>query len=141
MSCRCRSFVVCSLLIVFVFSCRRRLTICALVTGVQTCALPISRDMLLEFVPVLVAQYGEIAADVAAEWFEQLRDQAATDGFFRAVGVLGAFRALAIDPQRSVPPVATEQSVRFAAGEPEGRRVGTKCASTCRYRWVAYHKK
>src|SRR3546814_17378494 len=31
------------LLIIFFFSSRRRHTICALVTGVQTCALPISR--------------------------------------------------------------------------------------------------
>src|SRR3546814_4348215 len=29
----------------FVFSCRRRHTSCALVTGVQTCALPISQDI------------------------------------------------------------------------------------------------
>src|SRR3546814_9206248 len=34
------SFIVCSVL--FFFSSRRRHTICALVTGVQTCALPIS---------------------------------------------------------------------------------------------------
>ncbi|WP_419704979.1 hypothetical protein [Promicromonospora sp. NFX87] len=75
-----------------------------------------ARDMLLEFVPILVAQYGEIAADAAAEWFEQLRDQAAGDGLFRAVGVLGNFRARALDPLESVPPVATESTVRFAAG-------------------------
>src|SRR3546814_17712937 len=39
------------LLIFFVFSSRRRHTICALVTGVQTCALPISLvDALVESV-------------------------------------------------------------------------------------------
>src|SRR3546814_3225353 len=37
--CRCRSFCVS---ILFFFSSRRRHTRCALVTGVQTCALPIS---------------------------------------------------------------------------------------------------
>src|SRR3546814_1125010 len=35
-------FVTIGLLLFFFFSSRRRLTICALVTGVQTCALPIS---------------------------------------------------------------------------------------------------
>src|SRR3546814_6352456 len=34
--------VLCSFLLVFFFSSRRRHTRCALVTGVQTCALPIS---------------------------------------------------------------------------------------------------
>src|SRR3546814_1518960 len=36
----------CCVLFVFVFSSRRRHTRCALVTGVQTCALPISRGLL-----------------------------------------------------------------------------------------------
>src|SRR3546814_1176338 len=41
--------VVCGLLLfIFFFSSRRRHTICALVTGVQTCALPISRQGLTE---------------------------------------------------------------------------------------------
>lgn len=75
-----------------------------------------ARDMLLEFVPILVSQYGEIAADVAAEWFEELRDIAAGEGLFRAAGQLGNFRARAVDPLEAVPPVATESSVRFAAG-------------------------
>src|SRR3546814_7652457 len=35
-------YEVCVMCSVFVFSSRRRHTICALVTGVQTCALPIS---------------------------------------------------------------------------------------------------
>src|SRR3546814_16310466 len=35
-----------SCLLVFFFSSRRRHTICALVTGVQTCALPISRSLI-----------------------------------------------------------------------------------------------
>src|SRR3546814_1082363 len=39
----------------FFSSSRRRHTICALVTGVQTCALPISNDMF-ECVPLLAAE-------------------------------------------------------------------------------------
>src|SRR3546814_6368363 len=38
----CLSFIVISVLVFFFFSSRRRHTRCALVTGVQTCALPIS---------------------------------------------------------------------------------------------------
>src|SRR3546814_15515704 len=38
------------IMFLFFFSSRRRHTRCALVTGVQTCALPISRAMLLEAV-------------------------------------------------------------------------------------------
>src|SRR3546814_2163897 len=38
------SLSICSSYFVFFFSSRRRNTICALVTGVQTCALPISLD-------------------------------------------------------------------------------------------------
>src|SRR3546814_2946932 len=47
----CCCVIVC--VVVFFFSSRRRHTICALVTGVQTCALPIS-----EITPEIVAQHG-----------------------------------------------------------------------------------
>jgi hypothetical protein len=43
-----------------------------------------TRDALLAFVPLLVAQYGEIAAAVAADFYDNLRDQAAPGGRFRA---------------------------------------------------------
>lgn len=33
------------------------------------------RDALLEFVPIIVREYGELAASVAAEWYEELRAQ------------------------------------------------------------------
>src|SRR3546814_1602380 len=42
LSCRCGGSMLCSWYIFFFFSSRRRHTRCALVTGVQTCALPIS---------------------------------------------------------------------------------------------------
>src|SRR3546814_3623584 len=62
--------------IVFVFSSRRRHTRCALVTGVQTCALPISGlsyASLLAIVPVLAICFGLLAAFPA---FERLRFEA-----------------------------------------------------------------
>src|SRR3546814_459158 len=56
---------MCVLLLLFFFSSRRRHTRCALVTGVQTCALPISIERraqeLLEYVGI-----GERANDVAS---------------------------------------------------------------------------
>src|SRR3546814_5010737 len=46
---------MCCCVCIFFFSSRRRHTICALVTGVQTCALPICR--LLRIVETLKAAY------------------------------------------------------------------------------------
>src|SRR3546814_3044660 len=46
---------VCVFLIVFFFSSRRRHTRCALVTGVQTCALPISH---LQLAPLILHNEG-----------------------------------------------------------------------------------
>src|SRR3546814_8197562 len=40
----------------FLFSSRRRHTICSLVTGVQTCALPISQTLGLDDFPVFTAK-------------------------------------------------------------------------------------
>ena len=44
----------------------------------------LARDALLEFVPVLTDQYGNLAASVAAEWFDELRAEAGVRGTFRA---------------------------------------------------------
>src|SRR3546814_7864340 len=51
---------VCVLLDVFCCSSRRRHTRCALVTGVQTCALPISLDLKL-LLPKIVSALGRCA--------------------------------------------------------------------------------
>lgn len=61
------------------------------------------REALLDFVPALVREYGDVAAAAAADWYEQLR-AAAVSGNYRAVtgGVI------------SVDQVS--QSVRYAAG-------------------------
>lgn len=39
---------------------------------------------LFEFIPELVSQYGDIAATVAADWYEELRDSEGVSGRFRA---------------------------------------------------------
>lgn len=42
------------------------------------------RDALLEFTPALVEQYGDIAATVAGDWYDELRAAEAIPGRFRA---------------------------------------------------------
>src|SRR3546814_8609270 len=100
------------LFIVFFFSSRRRHTRCALVTGVQTCALPISirREKWL----------GE-------EWRSKI------DGFksiFRRNGAViqGCQKALCLGARTGQEVVALEE-------RSEERRVGKECVSTCRSRW------
>lgn len=61
------------------------------------------RDALLEFMPVLTAQYGSVAASIAAEWYQEQR---------AADGAVGRFRmALAAN----VPADAVESKVRYLA--------------------------
>src|SRR3546814_7193280 len=52
----------------FFFSSRRRHTRCALVTGVQTCALPISRDKPMDFSVSRVATVASRASAAAMRW-------------------------------------------------------------------------
>src|SRR3546814_7293026 len=108
----------------FFFSSRRRHTRCALVTGVQTCALPIStlrnRDPA-GFVNCL-REMG-IGCEFASH------DDALAEGshnpevarFYSFGGIALAFPVL-WDRARS-----------------EERRVGKECVSTCRSRWSPYH--
>lgn len=57
-----------------------------------------ARDALLAFAPVLVATYGEAAAVVAADWYDEVR---------AADRVPGRFRAVMDVPSREVETVAT----------------------------------
>lgn len=62
-----------------------------------------ARDALLRFIPTLVARYGEAAATVAADWYDDLRASA-------RVG--GSYRARIVDADEVAPVRAT----RYAAG-------------------------
>lgn len=64
-----------------------------------------ARDALLTFVPALVAQYGQTAADVAADWYDEMR---------AVEGVPGRYRAQA---QESPYADAVDPMVRRAAGD------------------------
>src|SRR3546814_12794512 len=94
----------------FVFSSRRRHTRCALVTGVQTCALPIYflTKPLFYFLAWL---YGIVG------------------NFGVAILIVTVAIKLALFP-------LANKSYRSRSEE---RRVGKECVSTCRSRWSTYH--
>src|SRR3546814_10756965 len=111
----------------FFFSSRRRHTRCALVTGVQTCALPICQPLLTAPVGVhdvhLVAPRSDpVGSALLSSVLE--RDSLPVGGPCR-IGV--------------APPVVCQLSLSGASvgvhDRPEERRVGKECVSTCRSRW------
>src|SRR3546814_10535586 len=93
----------------FFFSSRRRHTRCALVTGVQTCALPIlyhHNDRLL--------------------CHSCLKEQKCSPP--NRLGFLLGVISKLLTPMRKV-----------SISRSEERRVGKECVSTCRSRWSPYH--
>src|SRR3546814_10453586 len=94
----------------FFFSSRRRHTRCALVTGVQTCALPIS-----------IADLRGIALVEPHVRF-QLQ-----------------FAPVVNLPFAHQPPYLELFGVTCRQPRSEERRVGKECVSTCRSRWSPYH--
>src|SRR3546814_19865033 len=108
----------------FFFSSRRRHTRCALVTGVQTCALPI---LIQIFLLVIVSQgspcleIGSVAAP-------------ASTGHSRAISSF-TFR-------RRFSSLRSPWAQQVSSGErSEERRVGKECVSPCRSRWSPEHYK
>src|SRR3546814_6376045 len=102
----------------FLFSSRRRQTRCALVTGVQTFALPIYRAYLS-------ARYQE-----ALQRYEKTLDAAYenNDQQYVAIAMYGLGRA-------------NTRLCRLdeAENRSEERRVGKESVSTCRSRWAPAH--
>src|SRR3546814_9687239 len=94
----------------FFFSSRRRHTRCALVTGVQTCALPISLPRSKISKP-----FGRL---------DDERMKAVDRALLLVVGLI--WRASVIPLPATAP-------------RSEERRVGKECVSTCRSRWSPYH--
>src|SRR3546814_10357831 len=106
---------------IFFFSSSRRHTRCALVTGVQTCALPISlpfkgasADMIAGSGWTNVIFGGLMSQDTV--FVCEYRDTDLTDVTARqeALDLIGG-------------------------GRSEERRGGKECVSTCRCRWLPYH--
>src|SRR3546814_1987449 len=101
-----------SLMLVFFFSSRRRHTRCALVTGVQTCALPIC-----------------LQRHAVVERAEPHRDAGGPDQRPAVYDV---------DLTDRIERNACFADDR-AAVRSEERRVGKECVSKCRSRWSPYH--
>src|SRR3546814_10555202 len=105
--------------IVFLFfSSRRRHTRCALVTGVQTCALPIFNTgrKLVAFVPL------ENGAP-------------AVDGDFAIGGVPGTGARIDLDFGDFAGSALGGAVLPTGRARSEERRVGKECVSTCNSRW------
>src|SRR3546814_4561556 len=101
----------------FFISSRRRHTRCSLVTGVQTCALPISRYTFWALVAFLL---------VAIGW-----------------SFVGELDVVAIASGRTIPTGKTKVLQPLEAGIVRAIHVdwksvvqGKECGSTCRYRWL-----
>src|SRR3546814_12918710 len=100
----------------FFFSSRRRHTRCALVTGVQTCALPITevrRKSVLDH----KNRVAELMRMRDAGLDETPEGDVIEEAIRRQVVLLWQTRPLRSDE----------------------RRVGKECVSTCRSRWSPYH--
>src|SRR3546814_2953659 len=96
----------------FFFSSRRRHTRCALVTGVQTCALPISTSTDHGHPTAATADLSETQAEALFARVTGDHVSASDAELFRAhmLTVMAGMRS-------------------------EERRVGKECVSTCRSRW------
>src|SRR3546814_15455285 len=105
----------------FFFSSRRRHTRCALVTGVQTCALPI-----LALGPGARCAAGFLFGMTLAAAGERLRRRPLQ----RAIAAIGP---------NYLPPAPPAAGV--ASARSEERRVGTECVRTCSTRGSPYHEK
>src|SRR3546814_1427524 len=110
-------FLVCDVVFFFFFfSSRRRHTRCALVTGVQTCALPIyvRAITLARLAPMPAELLWDVGAGSGSIGIEWMRAHPSC-------------RALAIEADEG------------RQGRSEERRVGKECVSTCRSRWSPDH--
>src|SRR3546814_6092567 len=101
---------------VFYNSTRSRHTRCALVTGVQTCALPISERPRLT---------GEAMREPDGRG-----DHESGSGWNTAVAMSRRCPLRMFDKANPSGPEMTRS---------EERRVGKECVSTCRSRWSPYH--
>src|SRR3546814_4134183 len=107
----------------FLFSSRRRHTRCALVTGVQTCALPIWRFVSGGSGQTLSRRpwwYDEYQALLVENFHKPDADYASDDS-------------------KSADESGEEIDEKTLEDRSEERRVGKECVSTCRSRLSPYH--
>src|SRR3546814_19687109 len=111
----------------FFFSSRRRHTRCALVTGVQTCAIPIYPRLR----PIIGRGIAAVRGVGALQPVERRAMREAPLVRLRIIGD-------GIDAEIAAPARAASPR-RRPAPRSEERRVGKECVRTCRSRWSPYH--
>src|SRR3546814_15138459 len=110
----------------FFFSSRRRHTICELVTGVQTCALPIWDRSFELGRAVARGELGHACGAFDGDIGGDLTQQPTRDQHTASPVALGERRRQAQPKLLSLIVVVIDRS--------EERRVGKACVSTCRFR-------
>src|SRR3546814_6901299 len=103
----------------FFFSSRRRHTICALVTGVQTCALPIYTLSFEDALKRLEAIVHRLEAGEA--------------GLEESINLYSQGEALKKHCEAKL--MTAQARIEKIQLRSEERRVGKECVSTCRSRW------
>src|SRR3546814_3463918 len=123
---------------VFVVSSRRRHTSCALVTGVQTCALPIASEVGEHYAELCnIEGIGMSVADDLVFFFGEEHNLKILDDLEKEL-TIEAVEA----PATTDSPVAGKTVVFTGTLEPmssEERRVGKECVRECRSRWWPDH--
>src|SRR3546814_19953874 len=125
----------------FFFSSRRRHTRCALVTGVQTCALPIFDRCVAAMLAAPGAGRENRQFELGAALWFTLGDRRLIDK------TLPAATALQHAFDEADPPfpggerhaLSCVHLYRVTSDRSEWRRVGKECVSTCRTRWAPGH--
>src|SRR3546814_6853816 len=110
----------------FFFSSRRRHTRCALVTGVQTCALPIYLDAGAAAPSTANATELQGISVNATTLIETRTSEVATNLTQKQIQTLPQNERNFLDFAKLVP-------------RSDERSVGKECVSTCRSRWWPYH--
>src|SRR3546814_20591807 len=126
----------------FFFSSRRRHTRCALVTGVQTCALPIYVDLpRLEDGNVALQIFSSVTKTPKGQNYDA--NSADSDNITGlAIAQLQPLRTWNSLLERSLWHAETLPRAAAASNGPlrtAERRVGNESVSTCRSRWCASH--
>src|SRR3546814_9169537 len=124
----------------FVFSSRRRHTSCALVTGVQTCALPI---LIAAFCCTIAMACGACGSLLFCQALRLSSKDRHSDGFQSArkrIALVSFLPSLSSrvwlfchSSPRATRPARRTRSVLVSRSEE--RRVGKECVSACESRW------
>src|SRR3546814_16695047 len=110
----------------FFFSSRRRHTRCALVTGLQTCALPIWRACLKR--KGKWEQQDTRKPSFSTSWVKRMNKNQHPQP------------STTLRVRHTMPNHETAMTASHCSRSEESR-VGKECVSTCRYRWSPYHYK